>query len=162
MRIENVMTRAVITVPPGASLKEAARLLVEMRISGLPVVDSDGTVLGVLSEADMLVQARGARRGGGPLAWFIDPLDISDRLKLAASVVAEAMTAPPVTIESGRTIAAAAELMIERGINRLPVVDLGKLVGIVTRNDLVRAFVGTDAEALPVSVARVGGSQVPA
>jgi CBS domain-containing protein len=145
MRIKDVMTHEVVTVQPGASLHEAARLLVEKRISGLPVVDSAGRLLGVLSEADVLVRD-GARSGGGPLEWLLDPADIADRLRLAAHVVGEAMTLPAITIEASRPAAAAAELMIEHRINRLPVVEGGTLVGIVTRGDLVRALVRSDEE----------------
>ncbi len=147
MKVKDVMTAEVMTVQPGTSLKEVARLLVESRISGLPVVDADGRVLGVISEADVLMKEAGAGRSrGGPLAWLLDPLDVVERLKLDARVAGEAMTSPPVTIESTRPVAVAAELMIEQGINRLPVLDQGKLVGIVTRADLVRAFARTDAE----------------
>jgi CBS domain-containing protein len=146
MKIKDLMTREVIAVQPGASLKEAARLLVAKEISGMPVVDRDGRVLGVLSEADLLVKERGGRSGDGPLSWLLDPLDVVDRIKLDARFVGEAMTAPPITIASTRPVAAAGALMIERGVNRLPVVDDGNLVGIVTRGDLIRAFARTDAE----------------
>jgi CBS domain-containing protein len=148
MRIENVMTHDVVTVRPGASLKEAARLLVEKKISGLPVVDREGRLLGVLSEADVLVRD-GARRGGGPLAWLVDAVDVAQRLRLDSLFVGEAMTKPALTIESNRSVAAAADLMVTRGVNRLPVVEDGGLVGIVTRADLVRAFARADAEIAP-------------
>ena len=69
-----------------------------------------------------------------------------DRSKLDARLVGEAMTTPAVTIESHRPVSVAARRMLERGVNRLPVVEEGKLVGIVTRADLVRAFVRSDAE----------------
>jgi CBS domain-containing protein len=133
MRVEDVMTREVITVPPGASLKEAARLLVERHISGLPVVDDQDHVLGILSETDVL------RKEAGVLPEF-------DRSKLEAHVVGEAMTAPALTIDAERPVSHAAKLMVENGVNRLPVVVDGRLVGVVTRADLVRAFVRTDAE----------------
>jgi CBS domain-containing protein len=134
MRVEGVMTREVITVPPGASLKDAARLLVEHHISGLPVVDDQDHVLGILSEADVL-----RKEAGGVLPEF-------NRSKLEAHVVGEAMTAPVLTIDADRPVSHAAKLMVENGVNRLPVVLDGRLVGIVTRADLVRAFVRTDAE----------------
>jgi CBS domain-containing protein len=146
LKIKDVMTHEVIAMQPGASLREAARVLVTRRVSGLPVVDSVGRVLGVLSEADVLVKDGAGRRGRGPLAWLVDPLDVADRLRLDARFVGEAMTAPPITIESNRSVAAAAALMIDRGVNRLPVVDDGELVGIVTRADLIRAFARTDGE----------------
>jgi CBS domain-containing protein len=146
MKVADVMQRKVLTVQPGASLKEAAKLLVEHGISGLPVVDVDGRVLGVFSETDLLYKEQGEPDTPTSLAWLIDPLLIADREKLAAHTVGEAMTAPAQTIASGRPVADAAKLMLGAGVNRLPVVDAGKLVGIVTRADLVRALVRSDAQ----------------
>lgn len=147
MKVREIMTKDVVTVLPGQSLKDVARLLVEHRISGVPVVDGSGSVLGVISEGDVLIREHGMpTRHGGPLAWFLDPLDVVDRLKLGARVAGESMTSPAVTVGADRMVTAAAELMIEVDVNRLPVVEAGKLVGIVTRADLVRAFARSDAE----------------
>jgi CBS domain-containing protein len=145
MKVGDVMTGEVVTVPPGASLKEAARLLVEHRISGLPVVDNQNHVLGVVSEADVLPKEVAGLPLRGPLAWLTGQLEV-DRSKLEAHLVGEAMTAPALTIEANRPVGVAAKLMVEKGVNRLPVVEDSKLVGIVTRADLVRAFVRSDAE----------------
>ncbi len=111
-------------------------------------MDASGTVLGVLSEGDLLFKERGVtERPAGALAWLFDPLELEESRKLAARVVGEAMTAPAVTVRPERPIAAAAALMLDRGVNRLPVVDhSGRLVGILTRADLVRAFARPDAE----------------
>jgi CBS domain-containing protein len=146
MRVVDVMQREVVTVSPGASLKQAAELLVGHGISGLPVVDADGRVLGVFSETDLLFKEQGEPDRPTWRAWLVDPLLLVDREKLAARTVGEAMTAPAQTIASRLPIAQAAKLMLGAGVNRLPVVDEGKLVGIVTRADLVRAFVRSDAE----------------
>jgi CBS domain-containing protein len=146
MRVADVMQRDVVTVLPGASLKEAAELLVENRISGLPVVDAEGRVLGVFSETDLLFKEQGEPDAPSWLAWLVDPLRLVDREKLAAHRVGEAMTAPAQTISPRRSAAEAAKLMLGASVNRLPVVDGGKLVGIVSRADLVRAFVRSDAE----------------
>jgi len=146
MKVEDVMTRKVFTVPPGASLKQAAQVLVEHGISGLPVIDTENHVLGVLSEADVLQKEVGTVQPPSPLAWLAGLDTEADRSKLDARVVGEAMTTPAVTIEARRPVSQAASLMLERGVNRLPVVEEGLLVGIVTRADLVRAFVRSDAE----------------
>jgi CBS domain-containing protein len=129
------------------SLKQVARVLVGRGVSGLPVIDSAGGVLGVISEADLLVKERGARESfGGPLAWLFDD-SIGDELrKLEARVAGEAMTSPAITIEADRPVAVAAALMLERGVNRLPVTRDGRLVGIVTRHDLVCAFARADSD----------------
>jgi CBS domain-containing protein len=146
MRIEDVMTRDVKTVSPGTSLRQVAASLTGLRISGLPVVEGD-RVVGVVSEADILVKERGeAPSRGGLLGLLLD--DRSElAAKLHASTAGEAMTAPAITISPQAPISAAAATMIDEGINRLPVVDDdGRLVGIVTRADLVKAFVRTDGE----------------
>lgn len=134
MNVGELMTREVVAVPPGASLKQAAQLLVDRRISGLPVVDDQNHVLGVVSEADLLAKEA--------TELHVD----RDRTRFEARLVGEAMSAPALTIERHRPVGAAAALMIERGVNRLPLVEQGRLVGIVTRADLVRAFVRSDAE----------------
>jgi CBS domain-containing protein len=148
MNVRDVMTRRVVSVSPETPLKEAAILLVEQRISGLPVVDR-GRVIGVLSEADFLVKAQGGDAiAHRPLARILgDSRDATAKqAKLAAVTAGGAMTSPAVTIGPGGRIADAAALMTARHINRLPVVDEGRLVGIVTRADLVRAYVRTDEE----------------
>jgi CBS domain-containing protein len=149
MTVRDLMTQSVISVRRGTPLKEVAHLLVDHRISGLPVVDVDGAVLGVVSEADLLVKEQGADAvRHRPLARFLgESRETRAQLaKLGAVTAAEAMTAPAVTIESGRRISEAAAIMIARGVNRLPVVDDGRLVGIVTRADLARAYVRSDDE----------------
>ena len=138
------MTDGVLSVTPRASLREAATVLVEHRVSGLPVVDDVGEVVGVLSETDIVMKASGGTEHSGYLAWFFD----SDRTgeKVAAETVGQAMSSPAVTITPDRTGHEAARSMIEERVNRLPVVQDGKLVGILTRSDIVRAFTRTDAE----------------
>jgi CBS domain-containing protein len=144
MRVREIMTETVIAVRPEASLKEAARLLAEKGISGLPVV-ADGTLLGVLSDGDVLFKERGPLGLSGVLR-LLDQYGIDGELKLEARTVADAMTLPAVTIEPDRSVSAAAALMLEQRVHRLPVVEDGALVGIVTRGDLVRAFArGDDA-----------------
>ena len=149
MNVRDVMTWSVISVDPATPLKEAARLLVDNRISGLPVVGKVGEVLGVLSEADFLVKAQGedavAHR---PLARiFGESRESTAQLaKLAAVTAGGAMTSPALTVGPDARIADAAALMTRRGVNRLPVVDDGRLVGIVTRADLVRAYIRSDDE----------------
>lgn len=145
MRVENVMTADVVTVTPSTSLKDVATLLVERDISGVPVVDRAGEILGVVSERDLLAKERSdIGRADGLLGWFLGE-DI-DAEKHWARTAGEAMTAPAITIEKWRSTAAAAGLMAEHGFKRLPVVHAGELVGIVTRRDLVRAFARSDAE----------------
>jgi CBS domain-containing protein len=149
MTVGDVMTRSVVSVRSWTPLKEVAQLLIERRISGLPVIDDNGALLGVVSEGDFLMKEQGAQAiRHRPLARiFGESRESRARLaKFEAVTAGEAMTAPAVTIASGRHIAEAAAVMTTRGVNRLPVVDEGRLVGIVTRADLVRAYVRSDDE----------------
>ena len=149
MIVRDLMTRSVVSVEPASPLKEVAEILVRNGISGVPVVDLDGTVLGVVSEADLLIKEQGADAiRHRPLARFIGESEAAREqvAKIAAVTAAEAMTSPALTISSGRPIHEAAAMMIDRSVNRLPVVDDGRLVGIVTRADLVRAYVRSDDE----------------
>lgn len=144
MKVKEVMTKTVVTVGSRTPLKDVARLLVQRRVSGLPVVDDDGTVLGVVSEGDILAKERG-RPGTGSLLDHLFEVNGRETAKHDARDAADAMTSPPVTIRPDRPVTEAASLMLDRCVNRLPVVDKhGKLVGIVTRADLVRAFVRED------------------
>jgi CBS domain-containing protein len=146
MRIQDIMTRDVVTVRPDATLKEAARLLVCRRISGMPVVDDGGQLVGVLSEGDLLFKQRGEPGRDGVLAWLVHRGNGAEHAKLDARLVEEAMTSPAITIDAGWSLTAAAERMLRDGVNRLPVVRGDRLVGIVTRADIVRAFARSDAE----------------
>ncbi len=149
MKVADVMTRTVVAVRPETPLKEVASLMVERGISGVPVVSADGVVVGVVSEADFVIKERGAE-GGRPrlLARVFGESRQTKRelAKIEATTAGEAMTSPAVTVEAADTLKSAAEIMAGRKINRLPVVEGGTLVGIITRADVVRAFVRPDAE----------------
>ena len=146
MKIEKLMSENVITVGPDTPLREVAAMLAEHRISGLPVVGERLQVLGVVSEADILLKEQGpGPRHGRIVGWLAG--DGADTDKLSARTAGEAMTSPAITIGRGAHVSSAARLMTETGIKRLPVVDgNGTLIGIVTRADLVRAFARPDAE----------------
>jgi CBS domain-containing protein len=145
MKVFDLMTKDVVSVTPDTSLRDAAALLVERRISGVPVVDASDEVVGVLSEGDILVKAGGSVSRNRLLGWLLDPdLDLEDKIR--AETVAEAMSAPAVTVTAQRPVYEAARLMVRENVNRLPVVEDGKLVGILTRADVVRAFTRSDDE----------------
>ena len=147
MRVEDVMTVDVATVRPETSLKDMARELSGRGISGMPVVDDDGQVIGVISEADVLAKEQFApEQRAGVVARLLNRDEREEPGKPGARVVMEAMTSPAISIERHWPVAIAAEQMIERGVNRLPVVQQGRLVGIVTRADLVRAFARSDEQ----------------
>jgi CBS domain-containing protein len=146
MRVERIMTRDVITVAPELPLKQVAMLLTDNHISGAPVCDADGAVVGVVSEADILRRTEGVSpSAGGRFRWLVRRLD-GELAKVGARTAAEAMTAPALTIRATQQVAEAAQLMLQHRINRLPVVRRGALVGIVSRADILRAFERPDAE----------------
>lgn len=141
-RVRDVMTTSVVTVDRLTGYKEIASLLVEHKISGMPVLALGRQVVGVVSEGD-LIAARPGRGGWG--RWLRLGGDRSQQhLSLTAG---ELMTAPPVTIRPDATVAAAARVMSVHQVRRLPVVDgNGKLAGMVSRRDLIRVFLRPDAE----------------
>ena len=146
MKIEALMTKDVVTVSPDTPIKNVAALLDAKRISGVPVCDQDSNVLGVISEADIIRKEQGlAPEVHGAARWFSRLFD-RELDKIEARTVRQAMTAPALTIRPFDPVSKAARLMVEHRINRLPVAVDGRLVGIVTRADLVRAFHRTDDE----------------
>ncbi|MFF0562001.1 CBS domain-containing protein [Streptomyces sp. NPDC004266] len=121
MKVGGLMTDGVVSAVPATSFREIAKLLAEHEISGVPVVDDDEHVVGVVSESDLLA-----------------------RHELTAR---DLMTTPAVTVHAEETVADAARLMVRRGVERLPVVDEEeRLVGIVTRRDLLGVYLRPDAE----------------
>jgi CBS domain-containing protein len=115
----------------------------------MPVCDIEGHVLGVISEGDILYKEHDPRDShlGGPLGWIVDGTpDYAGYAKAQALTARKAMTSPAVTIAPWESVADAARIMCERHVNRLPVVKDERLVGIVTRSDLVRAFTRSDEE----------------
>ena len=147
MNVRDLMTSVVITARPEMSLKEVATTLAQCGISGVPVVDENDRVVGIVSEGDILFKERGPAERKGTRARLRHALGTDAQSKFAAQTASQAMTAPAKTIEPWRSVSAAAARMLEEGVHRLPVVDdESRLVGIVTRADLVRAFVRSDAE----------------
>jgi CBS domain-containing protein len=147
LNVRDVMTGAdrVVTVSPETTLKQVAELMLEHRISGLPVVDEERHVLGVVSEGDIV---SGETGGTGTHGMIARARAVGDPAAVAISRTAgEAMSSPPVTIGPDEAVARATHLIAERGVNRLPVVDEeGRLVGIIARADVVRAFARPDEE----------------
>jgi CBS-domain-containing membrane protein len=149
LTVKDVMTATVISVHPTDPIKDVAQLLVDRQISGVPVVDADGVVVGVVSEADFLIKAEGpdgSRRSAlGRLRGMSESAQAREH-KREARTVAELMSAPAVTIGPRRPVYEAARLMTAKRVNRLPVIEDGRIAGIVTRADLVRAFARSDEQ----------------
>lgn len=148
MKVSDVMTRDVTSVTPETALRDVARLLAEKRISGVPVVDGSGRCIGIVSEADLLakqVSRPSSRRS--PLEWILgEQRDPEELRRRGASTAREAMSSPVISITPDRPLRDAAALMVDRSVNRLPVLSDDTLVGIVTRADLVRAYLRLDED----------------
>lgn len=142
MRVADVMAGSVVTVERSASLKEAARIMLAKGVSGLPVVDEAGDLVGIITEADFVARQVAHIEGRRRL------LDVVMRRSDPApdtATVEEAMTNAPITTHPDASVSEAARRMVAAGVKRLPVVDLtGRLVGIVSRADVMSAFARSD------------------
>ena len=143
--VDNVMTKAVVSVAHTATYRSLVDLLVGHRFSAVPVVDEFRHVSGVVSETDLLRKVEYA--GAEEPRLFDGRRRRGERAKALAGTAAELMSRPPVVALTGTPIAAAARLMDAEGVKRLPVVDdLGRLIGIVTRGDLLKVHLRPDDE----------------
>jgi CBS domain-containing protein len=144
MKVRDIMTTDPVKVTGNTHLKEAARLMVRHRVSGLPVVDDGGKLIGILSEGDFIRREAGRDRPQG--ISLLDAVFGEGELQpVGAETVAEIMTRSVVTITPEATVGEAARVMGRRSVKRLPVVDLeGELIGIVSRADIVGAFTKPD------------------
>jgi CBS domain-containing protein len=141
MSIEEVMTARVITVRPETSVQEAARLMSTNHVSGLPVVDANERVVGMISDGDLILRQRRPKIKPWWRLFFENAEQLArDYRKIVGQTVADVMTQPALVINPAFSIETAAAIMDNRQIRRLPVVRDGRLVGIVSRADLIRAL----------------------
>jgi CBS domain-containing protein len=153
MRAMDVMTTNVITVGPNTSVQEVATLLSERGISGVPVVDAQDRVVGIVSEGDLLhrVETGTERRVQRRRSWWLDRIgsdeDLArDYVKSHGRTVKDVMTREVISVTDTTELADIATLLETKGIKRVPVVRDGKLVGIVSRANLVRALAAAGAQ----------------
>ena len=143
--VDDVMTKAVVSVDESASYRSVVDLLIENRFSAVPVVDDFHRVTGVVSETDLLRKIEYA--GDTEPRLFEGRRRRGERGKALARRAGDLMTAPPVVVLTGTSIAAAARLMDRESVKRLPVVDdLGRLIGVVSRGDLLKVHLRPDDE----------------
>jgi CBS domain-containing protein len=140
VRVEDFMTRRVITITPDTTFLAAAKLMLEHRVGGLPVVDASGRIIGVFSESDLLREESKDDDGSPWLKMMVGPDGSPAALpRLDALKVRDFMTSAPITITPNASVAQACHLLHEHRLRRLPVVESDKLVGMIARVDLVRA-----------------------
>ncbi len=142
--VRDVMATRVVAVRKTASFKEMIVGMRKAAVSAFPVVDDQGRVIGVVSQADMLNKEADLATGAGPLASV---LRFRDHEKAAGVTAAELMTSPPVTADPDTPLAEAARLMRDHRVKRLPVINAtGYLVGIISRADVLSIFIRPDAD----------------
>ena len=145
--VQDVMTTDVVAIGESARCKDILTGMRQRRVSACPVLDVAGRVIGVVSEADLLVKEVGPEPFTGPGRSLRASGRRGERAKAAGVTAAELMSTPPVMISPDASVAEAAKLMYERGVKRLPVVDSdGQLAGIVSRIDLLSVFTRPDGQ----------------
>jgi CBS domain-containing protein len=139
------MTSPVVTVHPGATVAEVARLMLERNVSGLPVVDADGRMVGLITKADVVEKHAQVHL---PIYLAILGYTVPIRVRhtdeeirhVLAVTARDLMRTEPVTIDPGSTVDKAATLMVEHSVNPVPVMDDGQLVGIIGHDDIIRVL----------------------
>ncbi|GAB6035513.1 CBS domain-containing protein [Fundidesulfovibrio butyratiphilus] len=148
LKAKDIMTTEVITLTPETQISQAAKLLLEKRINGCPVVDASGKVVGILCQSDLVAQQK--RLSLPSVFTLLDGIlpfssmgDLDKEMgKIAAITVDHAMSEKPVTVGPDDTLEDVATLMVERGFHTLPVVKDDKLVGVIGLEDVLRTVAG--------------------
>jgi CBS domain-containing protein len=154
LKAKDIMTKELITVSPETEIVNATKLLLENRINGVPVTDESGKVVGILCQSDLIAQQKKL-----PVPSFFTFLDGLIALtsmkqlekqvqKIAATTVAQAMTPNPVVVRPDTDIEKVAALMVDNNFHTIPVVDAGKLVGIVGKEDILRTLIPSRSEPI--------------
>ena len=148
-KTKDIMSGEIVTVGPDTEIVEAAKLLLEKRYNGLPVVDEGGKLVGIICQSDLIAQQKSIPVP--TLFSFLDgfiPLSSTKKMeseiqKIAAIKVEDAMTRNPVTVKPDTSIDAVAALMVDNNFHTLPVLDdEGKLVGVVGKEDVLKTLIG--------------------
>jgi CBS-domain-containing membrane protein len=154
--VRDVMFAPPISVSENASFREIAAKLRECRVSAFPVLDADGKVTGVVSEADLLVKEAVQGEPGGIRGLLAGLVHHAERAKAAGVTAVDLMTSPALTVGPDDTVEHAAQLMFTRKVKRLPVVDAdGRPVGIISRTDVLAVFDRPDEEIREEIVSQV-------
>lgn len=153
MLAKDIMTTQVVTVRPDTSVVELARIMRDRHISGMPVVGDDGRIAGVVSEGDLVRRVEAGtdeKRHSWWLDLFTDPArQARDYVKSHAAKARDIMTSPAITVEEDATLAAVAETLEKNHVKRVPVVRNGRVVGIVSRANIVQLIASARRVELP-------------
>ncbi|MFI1798764.1 CBS domain-containing protein [Streptomyces sp. NPDC020379] len=142
--VSDVMTQTVVAVSRGAAFKEIAKTLAQWHVSAVPVLEGEGRVIGVVSEADLLSKQEYKDRDPSRVEQL---RHLDELVKAGAATAGELMSTPAVTVHGSATLAEAARVMAHKGVKQLPVVDeQGMLAGIVSRGDLLKVYLRDDED----------------
>ena len=159
IKVKDVMTADVVTISPDTEITLAAKILLEKRINGVPVIDAEGKLVGILCQSDLVAQQKAFPVPS--VFTLLDgfmPLTSIKRLekeieKIAAVTVADAMTPDPVTVGPETTIEEVASMMVDKNFHTLPVMEDDTLVGIVGKEDVIKILIpAADDEKSPSKV----------
>ena len=154
MKVKDVMTSPVISIEPEAAILQAVRVMLQRHISGLPVIDKEGHLVGIVTDGDFLRRSETGTQRQRPrwLEYLIGPGRLADEYTRShGRKVSDIMTADPVTVTEETPLEEIVRLMEKRQIKRLPVVRDQQVVGIVSRANLVHALAGVAREVKPAS-----------
>ena len=148
IKAKDIMTTEMITVSPDTEILHAAKILLANHINGVPVLDDNGSLVGILCQSDLIAQQK--KIPTPSLFTLLDgyiPLTSlktieKEMQKIAATTVGQAMTSDPVTVAPDATVEEVATLMVNKGYHTLPVVVEGKLVGIIGKEDVLKTLTG--------------------
>lgn len=153
MQAAQVMTFGAATIRPDASIREAARMMLDYRISGLPVVDENENLVGIITEGDLLSGITGDRNRRSWLEFILDPKKAGQTPHLAGSqIVGDVMTRHVISASEDAPLDEIVKQMKQNGIKRVPIVRNGKVIGIVSRADLLRGL-ALEAKMMPGATA---------
>jgi CBS domain-containing protein len=156
MNAGDVMTQSTVTVDPDASITHAIHLMLKRRISGLPVVDDTGALVGIVTEGDLLRRAELGTQKRRPrwIEFLIGPGRLaSEYVSACGRKVHEVMTTPVHTVTEDTPLTDVVRIMESKQVKRLPVLCEGRLVGILSRANLLRALVSVPRDTKPANVA---------
>jgi len=145
---KSIMSAPVVTIRPELAVRDAVRLMLDRHISGLPVVDAEGRLVGIVTEADLLAKEAQPPVSEPLVGWFgrslwLERL-VTGHRKVEGRTVGEVMTHNVVTAEEETPVHILAARMMRYGVNRLPIVRAGQVAGIVTRADVLKVFLRSD------------------
>ncbi len=150
MKAKDIMVREVITVKREQTVEEVIKLLMAHNISGLPVVDDENRVVGIVTEGDLIYRSKELKLPSyftilDGYIFLESPKGMEDQIrKMVGYRVEDVMTVKVITLDEEDSIERAASIMTDKKVNRLPVLKDGKLVGIISRRDIIRSYANNE------------------